>query len=385
MRHAPPKAPASRTVLRKLKKCLPRENRSCYKWIEVSRGARPNSPARSGSLNNSLTVRLTEMSITNAKTCARVMFLALAICVVLLALKSNSAKLTTGNEVKGPAPLPHTLTGNIRYHRAFHSQFLPRDRDIIVYLPPGYDKNPTARYPVLYMQDGQNISDAATSFFHGMERHLDEHAESLITEGAIRPLIIVGIYSTGLDRINEYTPTRQAGTNKGGEADLYGRMLVAEIRPFIEARYRTLRGPSNTGLGGASLGGLLTAYVGLKYPTIFGRLAISSPAAYWDDEVIVRYVRSLHAKTNQHIWLAIGTAEPQVFLSSTRSLHEALIDRGWKDGVDLGYMEAAGAEHNPEARSRRVDRLLGFLFPSTNKGKDKLNLAGRNSKIKSAD
>src|SRR5437899_2290792 len=89
-------------------------------------------------------------------------------------------------------------------------------------------------------------------------------------------------------------------------AGLYGRMLVEEIKPFIDARYRTLGGPSNTGLGGSSLGGLLTAYVGLKYPTIFGRLAISSPAAYWDDELIVRYVRSLPAKTNQRVWLGIG-------------------------------------------------------------------------------
>ena len=161
-------------------------------------------------------------------------------------------------------------------------------------------------------------------------------------------------------------------------------MLVEEIKPFIDARYRTLGGPSNTGLGGSSLGGLLTAYVGLKYPTIFGRLAISSPAAYWDDELIVRYVRSLPAKTNQRVWLGIGTAEPQVFLSSTRSLHEALIDRGWKDGVDLGYMEAAGAEHNPGAWSRRVDRLLAFLFPSTSNGKHKLNATAQHSQIESA-
>jgi len=213
------------------------------------------------------------------------------------------------------------------------------------------------------MQDGQNIFDAATSFFYGMERHLDERAEALITQRAIRPLIIVGIYSTGKDRINEYTPTRLAGTNKGGEANLYGKMLVEEIKPFIDARYRTLPGPSNTGLGGSSLGGLLTIYLGLNYPNVFGRLAVSSPACYWDDELIVRDVYSLPAKTHQRIWLAVGTAEPENFLSSTRSLREALVARGWKEGADLRYMEAAGAEHNPEAWSRRVDRLLAFLFP----------------------
>src|SRR5712692_1290138 len=291
-----------------------------------------------------------------ARACGRIGFLMLSICVLLLALESNSAKLC--REVK--PPLPHTLTGNIHLHQDFHSRFLPRDRNIIVYLPPGYEKG-TTRYPVLYMQDGQNIFDAATSFFYGMERHMDERAEALIAQRAIHPLIIVGIYSTGLDRINEYTPTKLSG--KGGQADLYGMMLVEEIKPFIDARYRTLPGASNTGLGGSSLGGLLSIYLGLKYPNIFARLAISSPACYWDDELIVRYVHSLHAKTHQRIWLTVGTGEPELFLFSTRSLHEALISRGWKDGINLGYMEAAGAEHDPEAWSRRVDRLLAFLFP----------------------
>jgi len=284
------------------------------------------------------------------------------VCLALPALESDSARVTTRDQAKA-GQLPHTLTGNIHLHKDFHSRFLPRNRDIIVYLPPGYESDRTRRYPVLYMQDGQNIFDAATSFFYGMERHLDERAEALITQRAIHPLIIVGIYSTGQDRINEYTPTKLAGTNQGGEADLYGKMLVEEIKPLIDARYRTLRGPSNTALGGSSLGGLLTIYLGLKYPNIFGRLAVSSPACYWDDELIVRYVYSLPAKTDQRIWLAIGTAEPENFLSSTRSLHEALVARGWKQGADLGYMEAVGAEHNPEAWSRRVDRWLAFLFP----------------------
>jgi len=152
--------------------------------------------------------------------------------------------------------------------------------------------------------------------------------------------------------------------NKGGQADLYGRMLVEEIKPFIDAQYRTLPKPSDTGLGGSSLGGLLTVYVGLKHANTFGKLAVSSPACYWDEEMIVRYVHSLRAKTKQRMWLAVGTAEPDAFLSSTRSLHSALVAKGWRDGVDLGYMEATGAQHNPEAWSQRVDRLLTFLFPS---------------------
>jgi len=101
----------------------------------------------------------------------------------------------------GSSLVVHTLTGNIQLHKNFKSAFLPA-RDIIVYLPPDYEKETTRRYPVMYMQDGQNIFDAATSFFAGQERHMDERAQALIAENKIEPLIIVGIYSDGLARKN---------------------------------------------------------------------------------------------------------------------------------------------------------------------------------------
>ena len=145
---------------------------------------------------------------------------------------------------------------------------------------------------------------------------------------------MVGIYSAGLNRINEYTPTKLSG-GRGGEADLYGRMLVEEIKPFIDNQYRTLRSASETGLGGSSLGGLLTMYLGLKYAGTFGMLEVSSPAFDWDHEMITRCVDSLHRKTHQRIWLTVGTGELERFVSSTRSLHAALVDKGWQEGIDL--------------------------------------------------
>ena len=256
----------------------------------------------------------------------------------------------------------HTLTGNIHLHRNFHSNFLPSARDIIVYLPPDYDQDQARRYPVLYMQDGQIIFDSATSFFAGKERQMDERAEALITQQTIEPLIIVGIYSAGLARMNEFTP---ATARPSGQADLYGRMLIEEIKPFIESQYRTLNGPSNTALGGSSMGGSVTLYLGLKYANVFGRLAVTSPAAFRDDEMIVRYVQALNVKTKQHICLSIGTEDTPPFLDSTRDLHQALIDKGWKQGVDLDYLEVPGAQHTPDERATRVDHLLKSLFPAT--------------------
>jgi predicted alpha/beta superfamily hydrolase len=263
----------------------------------------------------------------------------------------------------------HTLTGDVRSHKDFHSQLLSNDRDLIVYLPPGYDSNPRQRYPVLYFHDGQNLFDGATSYIPGQEWRLDETAEALIAAQEIEPLIIVGIYNTGKDRVEEYTPVPDPKYKVGGKADLYGRMLVEELKPFIDRTYRTQKGAKNTGLGGSSLGGLVSLYLGLKYPNVFGRLAVVSPSVFWDDKFIVHYVEALRGKPDERIWLDIGTregqnaAEQQETVSNARLLQNALIKKGWRPEQNLKYFEAEGAEHNERAWASRVPSMLEFLFP----------------------
>src|SRR5438067_663628 len=110
----------------------------------------------------------------------------------------------------------HTLTGDVRLHKAFHSKILGNDRDLIVYLPPGYAAHQAKRYPVLYFHDGQNLFDGATSFIAGQEWRLDETAQTLIATGKIEPLIIVGIYNAGKDRVEEYTPAPDPKYKVGG-------------------------------------------------------------------------------------------------------------------------------------------------------------------------
>jgi enterochelin esterase-like enzyme len=99
-----------------------------------------------------------------------------------------------------------TLTGTFRVHADVESQFLAHKRNVLVMLPPGYDEEPERRYPVFYMNDGQNLFDATTAF-GGQEWHVDETADSMIRAGQIEPMIIVGIYNTGQHRIHEYTPS----------------------------------------------------------------------------------------------------------------------------------------------------------------------------------
>jgi predicted alpha/beta superfamily hydrolase len=257
-----------------------------------------------------------------------------------------------------------TLTGDFRLHESFHSTYLAKDRDVLVYLPPGYSEQLERRFPVLYMQDGQNLFDGATSFIPGMEWRVDETAQALIISQAIEPLIIVGIYNAGEQRIDEYTPTRDPKYNAGGHADLYGRMLVEELKPFIDARYRTLTDPSNTALGGSSLGGLVSLYLGLKYPRVFGKLAVISPSVWWDNGVIVRSVRSLDSKLPLRIWLDMGTAESPGAARNARRLRAALVAKGWSEGEDLKYFEAKGAGHNEQAWAARMSQVLEYLFPA---------------------
>lgn len=257
---------------------------------------------------------------------------------------------------------PHTLTGEFRYHENFSAIFLDNQRTLIVYLPPAYDSATERRYPVLYLHDGQNVFDTATAFL-GQEWQVDETAQQLIEAGEIEPLIIVGIYNTGEQRIDEYTPTRDERKKTGGLAAQYGRLLVEAVKPFIDKRYRTLPGAETTALGGSSLGGLVTLHLGLKQPQVFGKLLVMSPSVWWDEGVILREVEALRAKPATRIWLDIGTREGHVVLAQVRLLRDALIAQGWRLKADLHYLEARGARHTESAWAQRVAPALKFLFP----------------------
>ena len=261
----------------------------------------------------------------------------------------------------------HTLTGNIKRHRAFPSKVLGNRRDVLVYLPPGYRRFSTTDYPVLYLHDGQNVFDAATAFA-GVEWGVDETAERLIQKKLIEPLIIVAVANTGEERIHEYAPTRgvidaraKRKKRSRGLARLYGHFLMNELKPFIDRKYRTKREAPFTGLGGSSLGGLATLAIGILYPQAFSRLIVMSPSIWWDDFAIYRLVDSIEQKPPLKIWLDTGTAEPG--WEQGRELRNRLIGKNWKLLDDLQYLEVKGADHSEAAWARRVEPALRFLFP----------------------
>lgn len=259
---------------------------------------------------------------------------------------------------------PHTLTGHIDVIPAFESKFLNNKRPVWVYLPPDYAKNLKRRYSVLYMHDGQNVFDGATSFIPGQEWRADEVAESLINSNLIEPIIIVGIANAGMDRGDEYLPTRAkmgAGPAVGGRADLYGRLLIEELKPFIDRTYRTLPDARHTALAGSSFGGIATLYLGLTHPNVFSKLGVVSPSVWWDDRVMLKRVDALPKALPLRIWVDIGRQEGDA-VGDAEALRDALIKKGWKLGRDLAYYEEGYAEHNELAWSRRMPALLLFLF-----------------------
>jgi len=257
----------------------------------------------------------------------------------------------------------HTLAGDFRAHAKFRSKFLKTDRDVLVYLPPGYEGETRARYPVLYLHDGQNLFDGATAFIPGQDWRVGETAQSLIESGAIEPVIIVGVYNTGRERVEEYTQSRDTKFKVGGKAELYGRLLVEELKPFIDTQYRTKADAPNTGLGGSSLGGLVTMYLGLRHACVFGKLAVVSPSVWWDGRRILRDVAAFSARRHARIWLDMGTDEGVNAAADARSLRDALVSKGWQLDSDLKYFEAQGAKHTEAAWALRVEPILRFLFP----------------------
>jgi enterochelin esterase-like enzyme len=258
-----------------------------------------------------------------------------------------------------------TAHPRLRLHRAFRSHHLAGQRDLIVYVPPGYDEQPERSYPVLYMQDGQNLFDPRTSFIPGRTWEMREQADAAIDAGTLEPLVIVGIYNTGDRRLAEYTFERdwQMG---GGEAAQYGMMLTRELMPFIASRYRVRREREHTGLGGSSLGGLVTLYLGLTYASLFGKLAVLSPSVWWNHKSILGYLneRAPEIWERPRLWLDVGDREGRRTLHDVEALNRRLKANGWRAGETLHFEKVHGGTHDEASWARRVGPMLRFLFPA---------------------
>jgi predicted alpha/beta superfamily hydrolase len=265
-------------------------------------------------------------------------------------------------------PIKSTATGDLHVHREFASKVLGNRRKVVVWLPPGYDSEPSRRYPVLYLQDGQNVFDAATSAF-GNEWRADETADRLIRDKAIPPIILVAIDNTP-NRMNEYTPIRDESMKTGGDGPRYVRFLVEELKPFIDATYRTQPGPKSTAIGGSSLGGLIAMEMALDHPEVFGLCAAVSPSIWWAGDRLIADVKAkAPAARRVKFRIDMGTREGvkqgdaiHSHADRARKLAKALEDSGLKPDRDFHLEIIEGGEHTEKDWAARFDRILIDLF-----------------------
>ncbi len=266
-------------------------------------------------------------------------------------------------------PAPRSWTGDVRHLGRLADATLGNTRDVWVYLPRSYARG-TRRYPVAYFHDGQNVFDTATAFA-SVEWQADETLEQLVSRHEIREVIAVAVGNTPL-RIDEYTPVtdpRQAG---GGRAGDYVHFLVHELKPRIDAAFRTRPGRADTALIGSSLGGLVSLYAGIAASDVFGRIGALSPVFDWGGyDIEWRYATAPLSQLPMRLWIDMGTAEDSVtvpggtlsrLVLDVRRFRAVVERRGYTPGLTLDGEETTGALHNEAAWAERLPRVLRFLF-----------------------
>jgi predicted alpha/beta superfamily hydrolase len=258
-------------------------------------------------------------------------------------------------------------TGDLRLH-AFRSRTFRNTRFLRVWLPPGYDdaSNSVRRYPVLYLNDGQNLFESSTSFT-GVEWQVDETADRLIREGVVPPMIIVGLDNAGKDRIREYVPYRTLNPMMlRVQGTRYPNFLIKEVMPFIARNYRIANGPENTGLGGSSLGALIALYTAATRPNVFGRLLLESPSLWVSNRLLIKESRAVK-QWPERVFLATGTAEvgrkerDQSVVDDVREM-AGIFRRAGLNDKRLELVIEEGGTHHESAWARRFPEALTFLF-----------------------
>ena len=264
-----------------------------------------------------------------------------------------------------------TLTGDIRLLKNFHSTLLNNDRTLILFLPPGYDKHPDTRYPVLYMQDGQNLFDESTSFA-GVEWRMDEAAQKLIGDDDVIPFIIVGIYNSP-DRTAEFTPPPMATATSPARGDLYARFLVEGIKPYIDKTYRTQPDRAHTLIGGASMGGLISLYTAQTHPDIFGQIVVLSPWLRLNDTKLLSFwLGDGHWLHNERIYGDMGTAPANnganypggapAAIADSNEFAAALTSAGLQSDKDFTFHPIEGGQQDEASFQSEIESVLKWVF-----------------------
>lgn len=260
------------------------------------------------------------------------------------------------------------------HHADFPSQHIT-PRHVDVWLPPGYEDALARRYPVIYMHDGQNLFLPELAFT-GIDWGVDEAIVALMQEGDFAGAIVVGVWNTA-DRQREYMPQKALATaaaatrarferEHGGPplSDAYLRFLVTELKPFIDAAYRTETGPAHTLIIGSSMGGLISLYALSEYPHLFG--AAGCLSTHWPiggHTLAAEMVGMLSPPGSHRLYFDYGTAGLDAEYAPFQSrVDDLLAAAGWTPGQDWLSLTFEGAEHNEAAWRARLHQPLRFLL-----------------------
>ncbi len=243
------------------------------------------------------------------------------------------------------------IVGKVEYYRQFNPKLLNNKRDIVVWLPNGYNpqKHPDKTYPVLYMHDGQNIIDPKTSYA-GKDWRIDETITKLIRQKKMKEIIVVGIYNTA-DRLEEYS-----WSDKGQK---YLSFIIDELKPFIDFEYKTKTGKEDTAIMGSSMGGLISFYAAWHHPEVFSMAGCLSSSFYFNNDRSIKQVE-LYNGPKKHVKFYIDHGEDGLIRG--QKMFCLLTQKGYVVGTDIDYQYVPGAEHNEKEWAARLERPLLFFF-----------------------
>ena len=250
-----------------------------------------------------------------------------------------------------------TTTANVEtLSDAFEMPSLGKQRRIWVYLPPNYHES-NERYPVLYMQDGQNLFDAKTSY--SGEWEVDETLDALFDEKGIK-IIVIGIDNAGKERIDEYTPWKLKGYKSNQKGEAYINFISQTLKPFVDKNYRTLNNSQNNGIMGSSLGGLISHYAVLKYPETFGFAGVFSPSFEMAPKSF-QFTQNHSQQKSSRIYYMAGDSESE----QMDSLMLKMVDQMKASGFPSSNIKSkvvTGGKHNEKLWRAEFKDAITWLF-----------------------
>ncbi|OGX88242.1 hypothetical protein BEN47_09140 [Hymenobacter lapidarius] len=265
------------------------------------------------------------------------------------------------SEPGAATPKKHTATAQVHLlNDSFRMPQLGRTRRVLVYLPADYAKKPQRRYPVLYLHDGQNVFDEATSF--SGEWGVDETLDRLGAAGQDPTgSIVVTVDNDNQHRADEYIPWYNLQIKAGGQGGAYVDFLALTLKPYIDAHYRSQPDVAHTGVAGSSLGGLISVYAALKYPRVFGRVGAFSPAFWVCNDSLQAFAKQHPPAPSTRFYFVCGPKESETMLPLMAAWRRDLQAQGVPT-ANLAFRAPADGEHKEWFWRREFPAAYQFLF-----------------------